>query len=464
MAELARGALALFLLWALGALLLGALGLRRRRWPLGYAQPGIDFAVGCALLATVWTLAAVPGWRVTPVLMLPIAVAFAIPAGLRAVRHHRRPRTESHSSPRHWGTCILAWLAILAVLFVLAGLFIRAWYAPMFWDGRYIWAFKAKAMFLDGRLDRDAFTNLARYAHTHLDYPLAVPAAQAWVYQILGRVDERCAVLVGVVYWFAIAVLLASYLRRHLALPWALGVGLLACQLPFVTYHAGGGAADIPLAFCYLAAAILLLEWVEHGRREDSMLAALMFGICSLVKAEGLTMAVGGALAFAVAWCAKGRRFTPAGAALGPLALALPYLPWAGLRASWGIPSLQLSYMGSLPAWAEVGARLKTIVRAVASHSTLWQQWEMAWVLVGIGFIAYVLSARRRPALAVLWGLVFWQLAVYIANYAFSHYEIVRYLITSLDRVMLHLLPLAVVAATLSLVRDGRTQHSSASG
>ena len=488
MAELAGAALALFLIWAVGALLLGALGLRPRRWPLGYAQPGIDFAAGCAVLATVWTLAALLGWRVTPGLIFAVALALAIPVGMQAVRRRRRSGADEHAAPgdagiprrravslRRHGFGWVTWLAIACFLVLLGGLLIRAWYAPMFWDGRYIWGFKAKAMYLDGRLDRDAFTNLARYAYTHLDYPLAVPAAQAWVYQVLGRVDERGAVLVGVVFWLAIALLLASYLHRRLALPWAAGVSLLVCQLPLVSYHAGGGAADVPLAFCYLAAALLLAEWVEYGRREDSVLAALMFGICSLVKAEGLTMALGGALAFAVAWCVKGRRVTAAGAVLGPLALVSPYLPWAALRASWGIPSLQLSYVGSLPAWAEVAARLKTILRSVASHAISWQQWELAWVFVGIGFIAYLWGregcspprevwARWRPAPAVLWGLCLWQFAVYVANYALSHYEIVQYLNTSLDRVMLHLLPLAIAAAVLSLARGDRMPASSPSG
>ncbi len=455
MLGLARTILALSIIWLLGALLLGALGLRRRRWPLGYAQPAIDFAVGCAVLATLSVLAALVGWRVTPEIVLVVALVLAIPAGISSLRRHRTERDETEevpASPRWVPQLAAVLVLLLAVVFL--GLAASAYTSTMFWDGRYIWAFRAKAIFVDGGLNQQTFTNLARYRYTHLDYPLAIPAAQACVYQVLGHVDERLAKLVGLVFWLGIVALLAGYLRRRMTLPWALGITLLACQVPLLVYHAGGGAADLPQAFCFLAAAVLMADWVERGRSEDSMLAALMFGVGALVKAEGLSMALGGALAFAVAWWVRGRGFSKRAALLGPAALLLPYLPWAALRAWWGVPSLQLAGMELRP-WPELLSRLRAIDHALLAHFRNWQHWELMWFFVALGLVAFATSAWRQRSLALLWGLFFWQLAVYTGIYLFSPYDITWHLTTSLDRVLLHLAPLAVVAAASSLAACG---------
>jgi hypothetical protein len=455
MLGLARTALAIFTIWLLGAILLAALNLRRRRWPLEYAQPALDFAAGCGLLAAIFTLISPLGWRISPALVLVVGFVLAIRAGFNMLRERWTDRHEVEEVPPSAGW--MPWVSGLLILFfvVLAlGVAANTYATSMFWDGRYIWAFKGKALFSDGGLDSETFTSLARYRYTHLDYPLALPSAQAWVYRILGHVDERRAKLIGLVFWLGTAVLLACYLRRRMALPWALGVSLLASHIPVLVYHAGGGGADVQQAFCFLAAGVLLADWVERSRPEDALLAALVFGIGTLVKAEGVSMALGGALAFALAWSFRRQRINKRTALLAPACLLLPYLPWAALRASWGIPSLQLTRM-QLRTWPELCSRLDAICRALLESFRAWHTWELTWPFVALGLFAYLVSAWRHRALAPLWGLLFWQLAVYLAIYAFSPYDITWHLTTSLDRVLLHLAPLGVAAAASSLAAFG---------
>ncbi len=450
-----RTVFALLFVWALGALALGACGLRRRRWPLGYAQAAMDFVVGGALLSILWTCSTLLGWEASPVLVYVALLVLAVPAGLRAVRQRGSGPEEAEDFPP--GDRRYAWATVLAVALlaiVAVGAAANSYATPMFWDGRYIWAFKAKAIFLDGRLDREVFSNLARYRHTHVDYPLLVPSVQAWGYEFLGYVDERKAALIGLVYWAGLVGLLACWLRRRMDWPWALGIALLVCQVPLMTYHGGGGGADVAQAFCFLAGGLLLADWAERGRREDGVMSALMFGVGTLVKAEGLSMAVGGGLVFAFAWWARGRRLGWAGLAYGAPALLLPYLSWAALRAHWGIPSLQLSRMQLRP-WPELWWRVVATARAMVEQFTAWPQWELAWAFIALGLICFLLWVRRMGAIAALWGLVFWQLAVYVGIYALSPYDIDWHLTTSLDRVLLHIMPLAAAAAAAALAEAG---------
>ncbi len=451
MAGLARTAFGLAFIWLLGALLLSALGLRARRWPLGYAQPALDFAVGAAVLATVWTLAALVGWRVAPELIYLLAAALAIPAGLLAAGPFRGSRPEPEEAPTSNGrTASLALVAAALLLLVLVGGAAHAYATGMFWDGRYIWAFKAKAMFADGTLDREAFSNLARYRYTHVDYPLAVPAAQAWLYQVMGQVDERRAKLVGIVCWAGIAAVLACYLRRWMTLPWALGVTLLTCQIPVLAYHAGGGGADVPQALYFLGGGLLLADWAERRRPADAALSMVMFGAGSLVKPEGLSMAIGAALVFAITCLPRDRAPRPRLLAAAASALLLAHLPWALLRARWAIPSPQLTRMHLRPL-PELAERLGAIAASLFRHALTWPAWELSWVFVALGLLAWVAWARGRAALAVLWGLLVWQLAIYVAIYATSPYDITWHISTSLDRLLIHLAPLAMAAAACSL-------------
>ncbi len=454
MAGLARAASALLVIWLLGALLLAALGLRRRRWPLAWSQPGIDFAVGAALLATLWPCAALLGWQVRPWFVLALAAALALPAALRWGRFPEPAESEPRppSSPHApW----LGWVVVALLVVCCVATLSRAYTSPMFWDGRYIWGFKARAMFADGRLDRETFTNLARYRPTHIDYPLAVPAAEAWVYQCMGGVDERRAQFVGVAYWLGIIALLAGYLRQRMAFPWALGLAVLVCQIPVMAYHAAGGGADVPQAFYFLAAGLLLADWAESGQREDFLLSALLFGAGALIKPEGLSLALGGVLLLGLGWWLRRPGARGRDLAYGLALLALPYLPWAVLRSYWAIPSLQLTTIYGRPL-AESLDRLAIVLHFALGRAMLVSGWELVWPLVGLGLLSYLLWLRRTPALTLLWATLAWQFLVYVAVYVLSPYNVAEHLSTSYDRVVLHLMPLAVAAAIASLASLGR--------
>ncbi len=334
-----------------------------------------------------------------------------------------------------------------------AGIVRTSFAEPLFWDGRYIWAFKAKAMFVDGQLDRETFSNLA-YRYTALDHPLSVPALQAWVYQSLGRVDERYGKLVGLIYWLGIGAMTACYLRRRVPVQWALASSGLVCLTPILVYYARSGGADVEQGFHLLAAGVLMAEWWEAQRRQDGVLAGLMLGTGALVKPEGLSIMLGGAVLFALLLRARGRRGFPSGLAPIALALAVPIAPWVALRLRWHIPSPMLGNMRLRP-WAELGPRLATIAREVLHQAANWRLWELAWVIVAAGLVAYLWRRARPREALVFWVLVGWQFLVDVVVYAVNPYEIHWTLSASLDRLLLQFMPLAVLAALVSLLADG---------
>ncbi len=435
-------------LWLLGAAVLEALGLRQRRPPLWYAQPGIDFAIGAATLGAIWVCAAPFGRQVLPwVPGVVTAVAAAAALLQRRRRRSRRGQRQAGSppkEPRRWLTAFFVF-ALAAAVF---GIGAQAYRSPMFGDGQYMWAFKAKVMFSDGRLDRETFTDLARYRHTALDHPLTLPATEALLYYALGSVDERVAKLIGVIYLAGIGAVLASYLRRRMAWLWALSVSIVVCPVPMLAFHAGAGGADVPLAFHFLAAGVLLADYAEAGRAEDGIMSALLFGTGGTVKSEGLTMAVAGAFVLAILW--RRHRGGAAQALAGIGALVLPVVPWAALRAAWGVPSAMVESMRVRGFWA-LYARMDAIGPAVWERFTKWESWEAAWPAIMAGLLVWALARGRPRPLAYLWALLAWQLAVDVGVYLMNPYEIYWTLAASLDRLLLQLMPLGMVAAASAI-------------
>jgi len=454
MGGLARAALSLLMVWLLGALLLGALRLRHRRWPLAVAQPFLDLAVGAGCLSIIWVLAALLGWQMTRGSVYLVIGILALAALLQRMARKTKPEAEPPPPPMSTLDAVLTMVAIALVITTLAGVSLKAYSTPYYWDGRYIWAFKAKAMYLDEGLSRDAFSNLARYRGTALDHPLIVPSLQAWVYQNIGHIDERLGKLVGIAYWLGVMVLIAAYLRRRMAWPWALTIGLLACQPGAIAYHAGSGVADVPLAFCVLAAGVLLVEWAEAGRNEDLILSALMLGMAALIKPEGISFAAGGMVAFLAALKARPSSrlnpVVPMGFAAG---LLLPVLPWLMLRVQWSLPSLQLKHL-QFRALPEMAHRFEVIGRALAGQVTSWPGWELTWILVIVGFVSFLLRRGRGPRTSILWLLIGWQLLVDVVYYQLCSYDINWILNASLVRLLVQVAPLGVAAAVASLAQD----------
>lgn len=439
--------------WLLGASLLSLLGLRLRRSPLQYAQPALDFAVGAAVLGSLWVSAALLGQGVSAPLILSV-VAVVTAAALLS-RSRRRPTPPPSLTLPPGGRALFT--AVIGVILLLAmlGVAFTSLTEPLFWDGRYIWAFKAKAMFLDGRLDRETFSNLARYRYTALDHPLTVPALQAWVFQVLGKVDERYGKMVGLVYWLGIGAILVCYLRRRLSWPWALAFGGLVLHTPILAHYARSGGAEVAMGFHLLAAGVLLAEWQETRRREEAILAALLLGTGALVKPEGMSMLVGGILLFVLLGVRGSPRPRLRDFALVTAASLAPLLPWLALRVAWQIPSPMLTNLHLRP-WEELAPRLTTIALEVLRQMANWRRWELSWVVIAVGLALSLCLRTRSGAARVMWWLAGWQLVVDVAVYALNPYDIQWTLEASLDRLMLQLLPLALLAAGLALLEGPR--------
>jgi hypothetical protein len=332
------------------------------------------------------------------------------------------------------------------------------------WDAWFIWFVKARAFFLDGSV-KAAFLTDPAYVQDHPDYPLLVPLAVSWIYTAIGAAQEEAG---KVIYPLQFAALLSIFhygVRRFTGsrLMGLLFTALLALT-PLVLVHAAGfpvkvdpaytgkdltGYADLALSAYFLAAGLFIFLYAREGRGAFAFIASLMLGMGAWTKNEGLTFALLGFLILAVSALLKERRdFKTLALTLAPLALFI--LPWSIYKSVHGLGSEYVESMGAAAFFSNF-ARLGQIIPYMAGFMF------MKPGVMGLVWWAYAAAALLglRKILSektvVLHALILGQLGAYAFVYIITPVDLKWHLATSLDRLVLHLIPLGMLAAGIHL-------------
>lgn len=333
---------------------------------------------------------------------------------------------------------------------------------PVAWDARSIWWFHAS--WIDGGAGafRDALANPA-LAFSHPDYPPLAPATIAgawslssgsglWVAQVVTTVLTLSAVAVLAYAVRHLVPSVAPMVARLVALGVALGVWSVA------SYGVAGGYVD-HLWAAALAAAVVLLVVGGHVLAPDGSvgdddvlahgtlaLAAVLMAVAALTKNEGLVATVIVAVVFTV----RARRHLRRAAWIW-----VPVL--AGV--AWSLVARAFGATSDLSASPRIGqlARgdLAPLERIEPTLSKLAGQ--AGWLLLAaavVSVIGAVALGDRRRALGLVpvrwpWAVVVAYTVALVGTYVISPYDIGWHLATSIDRVsvLLVLVALAIVAS-----------------
>ncbi|MBM4286493.1 MAG: hypothetical protein FJ128_14810 [Deltaproteobacteria bacterium] len=337
----------------------------------------------------------------------------------------------------------LDWLGLGLLGLILLFACLRAVIYPVWaWDALATWGFKAKVFFHRQSIDLAGFE-----AHNY--YPNLVPLLLTYLYLWLGQVNDH---LVKAVFplWGALLLLLLHHL--------GLRMGLSRRQALFLTaFFAANGTvfiehlfiayADLPLAYYTLGGAGLVFLWLAGAAPPGSMpLAALMLAGMSWCKYEGPPLAGTILLAGFLTLL----RLRPPGLLrrLGALAglaggIALGLWPWrlflAGRGIQVGIDHVFAFYPSQL--WQALPMVLATLLNP-KDFGILWPVWVIALAVGGR-------SLWHSPRLFLIL-FVGGNLAAILLAYALaptSAAEFPLYVRATIDRLLLHLTPVAALLA-----------------
>lgn len=335
------------------------------------------------------------------------------------------------------------------------------------WDAWGIWFLKAKVFFIEKGVAASFLTD-KNFTEAHLDYPLLVPLSTAWIYTAIGKLGEGYAKLLYPLE-FASLLVIFHYSARKIYPGLAAVFTSLLSLTPIVMVHAAGfpvavgplytgdmvGYADLPLAVYILGASAFFYFYMKEGKTGYAVLSALFFALSAWTKNEGLPFALMGMLAFFIQAVRGKSPWAVTGASIGLIILVIS--PWAAYK---GYLKIGSEYSGNLSASVIFGndgrlgivipAFLKTMFLNISLFNFVW--WGYA--------VALALNIRRcfKGPLLFLNGFLFLQFAAYVFVYMITPADIEWHLKTSLERLVLHMAPLAFFIAFLnaSMFLDGK--------
>jgi hypothetical protein len=223
---------------------------------------------------------------------------------------------------------------VVLVIFVVQAFRAYTLAPTVTFDEFAIWSKKALVLFNYPGLHESFFANPAFNA-IHLEYPIFLPALEAFVYRGIGEPDTSLMhgqlLLLFAAFAWALAWLVGRERRNLYWIPILIAVAVS----PFVHVQQSTGLADITMASFGALGVLGIAQWLDRGDRGLLVLGALFLAASVNTKFEGLLTAV---FAFAVAGIVvlvdrRPQRLIPlVGTGLLFSALVLPWRIWVAAR------------------------------------------------------------------------------------------------------------------------------------
>jgi hypothetical protein len=354
--------------------------------------------------------------------------------------HRARRRPADAPVPASWRDRVLTAAVLFAALTGAIAFFINTLGDPHGqWDAWMTWNLRARTFVRAG----PAWSTLFAAPTVHGDYPLLVPAAVARIWIYGGAENPAVPAVVAAAFATAIVLLLYGGLAALRGRTTGLLGALCLLGTPLFVRSVAWQYADVPLAFCLLAALTLFAVYDRDPACDTSALAWAGFsiGMAAWTKNEGMLFVV--CLVAMRAVLALVRRQPVRAAAI---AFAVGLLPAAAVVLPFKLALAPSSYLARAPKGQMLTRmadtkRYPTIVRAVGFEGSRGGGALVLSLALYLVLLGRARDQRARRA-GVAAGLVVAPVALgYGTIYAVTPADLPWLLNHSLDRLILHLWP-----------------------
>lgn len=319
------------------------------------------------------------------------------------------------------------------------------------WDSWAIYGFKAKALYLAKTVPVGFFTDSTK-AYAHLDYPLLLPLAQAWVFTALGSWNDQLVNIISVFYSLSLIFIFYFTLKAFSNRRYAIFFTLFLMTIPKLTEFLFSGYADVPLMVGYFINLAYLLRWFYAPQKNGFLyLSAIALGLAVWSKNDGLAICLVNFIIF-IYLVFRRWKFSrnPVFLIIRYLALiAVIILPWMLFKTLLHIPNDLINAQNvSLGAWQSNLNRLPLIFQSFAGYMASLKGWNFLWVALPVLIVLRFKKAFSLPALAVLISLLAY-FGIWVIIYMITPREINWHLANSAERLLLQMAPLALFLTAL---------------
>lgn len=397
----------------------------------------------------------------------PVLTAILVAAGVVAVLMAPRTGPPADSTPagepRRWWDHA-GWAAVVCLSLGQIWNY-STWVAnrPLgLYDGMAIWTYRALQWTRSG----DGFPEVVRLmTESKPDYPLLLPGLITGQFTLWG--SESVVIPIATGWFFLVGLAAATFMtvKRWSTGPHAALAVALLLATPMIWRWAFAQSADIAVAYLVLVAAHGLVEMIggADGGNATSVLTGVFLGLLVWTKNEGLILAV--VLVSIAVLAARLRRvgaprrrwaLVAVGALPGIAATVAFKECWVGPGEAGRYLRVEAASLLVDPGrWADIGWAFVGRLVPVSAGVT----WGVTWIAL-IGLL--IIAATRRRGSSAGWPWVYYLvvfLTMLIADagiYLITPEPLGWHLETSLDRLLMQIMPLLLAAVFIAVRPTGK--------
>ncbi|OGH19476.1 MAG: hypothetical protein A3F31_01950 [Candidatus Levybacteria bacterium RIFCSPHIGHO2_12_FULL_38_12] len=304
------------------------------------------------------------------------------------------------------------------------------------WDGWASWLFKSKMFYIDGSIKASSIQ------YSQSDYPLLVSLIGTFIYIVFGKVNDTAVLLYFFGCYTMLGIGLFTQLKRRIGTTNALLFTFLLLSLQNLIRHGGrfeAGYADIPLALYMFLSSALLYQFVKQKEIMTFILLQIFLGITALIKNEGLFFSILAEL-FVLYFIFKTKKTN-----LLPVMLfwITPIIDWNIFKYLYNVP--QNFLLVNLQNHVHLDTFF-SIIFEFSKEFINFQNWNILWIVF---FFSLTYSLFKRKT-SIFYIFVLVQLLLYIIVFMISPIDPVVHVKNIVDRLFIHVAPLAVFAVALT--------------
>ncbi|MCC6544976.1 MAG: hypothetical protein IT392_10850 [Nitrospirae bacterium] len=359
----------------------------------------------------------------------------------------------------------ISWPEVILLLIILSQVFYAFLFGALLpirgWDALQTWAFKGKVFFYDMGISSDFLKDPL----THPDYPLLIPLTLSWLYTSIGHVNDEMARIIYPMQYVSMLAIFYYAVRKTASKRMSLLFTALLSLTPIVMVHSSGfagrigglysgdfvGYADLALSIFFLGAGAFFYLYMMEGSSAHLIMAVLFLTMGAWTKNEGLVfLLMGGMLITVNLFFGKRIRYGAILAVWGFIWVVT--LPWLLYKMHFHISSEYTPNMNAATMKSNL-QRLPYIIKMfffVLFRDT--DLYNYAWYGYLISSLVNLRESVKKP-LFYMHALLLGQFAAYTFIYLISPLEIKFHIETSIDRVIIHLTPLAIMVLAMNINR-----------
>jgi len=312
-------------------------------------------------------------------------------------------------------------------------------------DSWTIWNAAARFIYRSG--DNSWFLLLSQGAWLHPDYPLFVGLNIVEEWATLGSEPVLAQMVLPLILTMGVIGLIFSSLTIIDDIQQGSLGAIVIASISWLPYYAALEYADVPLSYFFLGTGVLLYLYTVLEDDKLLILAGLFAGISAWTKNEGILFAI-----ISVAVCILiGFRTKKSLIRHFALGLALPFVVIVLFKTLTTGSDLFGNLSQSMLQFLDP-SRYQLIASSMLSFIFAFGGWPVSFVLV---FLLYAAIVRKKSRiLGMPWVLLFLlvlQLLGYFMIYVMTPHGLEGHIHTSLDRLILQILPLGILLTFIGL-------------